>query len=98
MKNFLAIAAFALASLAATSAHAQSTISPVPGGADAPHQTAPTKAPDQSVYGQTRSDGQQMPNNRGQYKGQKMRGGNHVPESKEARKQMKKQTTSTGTM
>ena len=89
MKKLLAFAAFALISLAATSAHAQSTISPVPGAPDRPHEPAPTTAPLDQVTGQTRSDGQMMPNNRSQYKGTKMRTGSAANPRKEARREMK---------
>lgn len=99
MKKILASAAFALISLAATSAHAQSTISPVPGAPDKPHEPAPTSAPDQQIVGQTRSDSQLLPANGSQSNGQNM-SGNNTSASKSARKQhkMKSKTTSTGTM
>lgn len=82
MKKLLAFAAFAFISLAATSAHAQSTISPVPGAKDTPHEPMPTNAPDQQPYGAMRSKGQQMPANRGMYKEKPMRGGKKMKKDK----------------
>jgi hypothetical protein len=101
MKKVLALAAFVLTSLAATSAHAQSTISPVPGAPDRPHETAPTTAPLDQVTGQTRSDGQMTSANGGTTTGStKMRRSSDMAAKKEARKEMKmkKKSNKTSTM
>jgi hypothetical protein len=88
MKKVLFSTAFALLCLATSSAHAQSTISPVPGAPDRPHQPAPTTAPNDQVYGDSRSASQALPNKRGQYKEKHTRGSRM---STPARKEMKMQ-------
>lgn len=101
MKKAIALAAFAFVSLATTSAHAQSTISPVPDAPDRPHQTAPTVSPNDQVTGQTRSDGQQMPNARSQYKPERMRNAKKSMIGKKADRQemkMQKRADRTGSM
>ncbi len=90
MKKVLALAVFAVLGLAATSAQAQSTISPVPGAPDRPHQTAPTVSPSDQITGQTRSDGQAAPAK--QYDTKRMRNAKmSMTGKKEERKEMKMQ-------
>lgn len=60
MKKLVAFAVFALVSLAATAAHAQSTISPVPGAKDTPHETSPSNVPSQDAYGSQKSADQKL--------------------------------------
>jgi len=90
MKKVFAIAAFAFVSLAATSAHAQSTISPVPGAPDRPHEPAPTVDANDQISGPRRSKDQQMAGTRSRYKTRKTSGSNMSPaDRKEDRKEMK---------
>jgi hypothetical protein len=89
MKKAFAIAAFALVSLAATSAHAQSTISPVPGAPDRPHETSPTVDANDQISGPRRSADQQMAGTRSRYKTKRMSGALSPADRKEDRKEMK---------
>lgn len=90
MKNILTLAVFACLGFAATSVQAQSTISPVPGAVDRPHQTAPTASPSDQVTGQTRSDGQMAPAK--QYNTKRTRNAKmSMTGKKEERKEMKMQ-------
>ena len=100
MKKIITLAAFALISLAATSAHAQSTISPVPGAPDRPHETSPTIDANDQISGQRRSDGQQVAGTRSRYKTKKTNGNMSAADRKEDRKEMKmrKKTNKAGSM
>ena len=92
MKKLLFFAAFALASLAASSAKAQSTISPVPGGKDTPHETQPSNIPSEDPYGKMRSPDQRLPGKRNQ--DGTMRSGQRMGKGKMKNKTM----PATGTM
>jgi hypothetical protein len=87
MKKVCAFVAFAMISLATTSAHAQSTISPVPGAPDRPHEPTPTTGSLDKVSGQQRSDGQMMSTTPS--------GSSTMAGKKAARKEMKMQKKAT---
>ena len=100
MKKVCAFVAFALISLATTSAHAQSTISPVPGAPDRPHEPSPTTGSLDKVSGQQRSDGQMMSTTPRGTGGVNAGRNSTMAGKKSARKEMKmqKKATKAGSM